>query len=303
MNKRNSRLAIIGAGRVGTAMACLAKERGYRIIGLCCLHFEKAKIAAVFLNQSGAAYEAPGPWLKDADITLITTPDGEIGRVCGQIAAKGYFRQGSVVAHCSGAHPSSILVTASDAGCHTGSIHPLQSCATQELAIKAIPSSYFCIEGSEYARDELKGLALAIGGRILEIATADKPLYHAGAAVASNFLVAVINFALTLYENIGIDRQKGVQALAPLFEGTINNIKSVGIPEALTGPIMRGDLETVEAHLAALKEKMPGYIGLYCALGHETVKVALAKGTINQEIGRRIHGLFFDLKDASEKGC
>jgi predicted short-subunit dehydrogenase-like oxidoreductase (DUF2520 family) len=285
-------LAVIGAGRVGSAMAFLAHEKDYRITGLTCQCLEEAKIAAAFLNQSTVAKKAPGFWLKGADLILITTPDDIIGQVCTQIANAEYIKPGSIVAHCSGVLPSSILRSAADIGCHIGSVHPLQSCASKELAIKVLPGSYFCIEGSEKAKVVLKDLVLAIGGKILEIATDDKPLYHASAAVASNFLVSLINFALSLFEGIGIDREKGLLALTPLFEGTIKNIKAVGIPEALTGPIMRGDLGTVKTHLEAIKNRMPYYLLMYCALGLETTRVAISKGTINDETGNKLKELF-----------
>lgn len=289
---RDCRLAVIGAGRVGSAMAFLANEKGYKITGLCCQHLEEAQIAAAFLNQSSIAKKAPGPWLRKADLILITTPDDIIGQVCTQIVNSEYIKSGSVIAHCSGAHPSSILKPAADIGCPTGSLHPLQSCATKEMAISVLPGSYFCIEGSDEAKIVLKDLALSIGGKILEIATDDKPLYHASAAVASNFLVSLINFALSLYEKIGIERERGLQALTPLFEGTIRNIKAMGIPEALTGPIMRGDLGTVKTHLEAIKNRTPYYLSLYCALGLETTRIAISKGTINDETGNKLEKLF-----------
>jgi predicted short-subunit dehydrogenase-like oxidoreductase (DUF2520 family) len=288
----NSHLAVIGAGRVGSAMAFLAHEKGYKIVGLCCQYLEEAQIAAAFLNQNDIAKKAPGLWLREADLILITTPDDLIGQVCTQIVTAEYIKSGSIIAHCSGAHPSFILKPAADIGCPIGSLHPLQSCATKEMAISVLPGSYFCIEGSEEARNVLKNLALSIGGKILEIATDDKPLYHASAAVASNFLVSLINFALSLYEGIGIDREKGLLALTPLFEGTIRNIKAVGIPEALTGPIMRGDLGTVKTHLEAIKNRTPYYLLLYSALGLETTRVAISKGTINDETGKKFKELF-----------
>jgi len=285
-------LAIIGAGRVGSAIAYLASKKGYEIIGLCCDRMEYSERAAAFLNQNHLAKESPGPWLQGADLTLITTPDDLIVGVCEEIARREYLNPGSVVAHCSGVHPSSILKPAEDLGCAIGSVHPLQSCATKELAVKVLPGSFFGVEGSEEAKRILKDLVIAIGGKILEIFTSDKPIYHAGAAVASNFLVGLINFALSLYESIGIDRQEGIQALTPLFEGTIRNIKDVGIPEALTGPIMRGDVGTVEAHLKAIKRQVPSYIQLYCALGSETVRVAISKGGIDDRKERQFQELF-----------
>ena len=295
----NCRLAVIGAGRVGSALAYLASQKGYKLVGLCCGHFENAEKAAAFLKQVDKAQRTPGLWLRDADLILITTPDDVIGPVCAQIAAEGLIKPECIVAHCSGAHPSSILRPAADQGCPIGSVHPLQSCAKRELAVQVLPGSFFCVEGFDKAKQVLRELVRAIGGRILEIATEDKPIYHAGATVASNFLVGLIHFALSLYGHIGIDRDKGLAALTPLLDGTIRNVKTVGIPEALTGPIMRGDLGTVEAHLAALKGHIPEYLPLYCALGLETTKVALSKGTIDEEKGRQFRILFERFQELS----
>jgi len=202
----NCRLAVIGAGRVGSALAYLASQKGYKLVGLCCGHFENAEKAAAFLKQVDKAQRTPGLWLRDADLILITTPDDVIGPVCAQIAAEGLIKPECIVAHCSGAHPSSILRPAADQGCPIGSVHPLQSCAKRELAVQVLPGSFFCVEGFDKAKQVLRELVRAIGGRILEIATEDKPIYHAGATVASNFLVGLIHFALSLYGHIGIDR-------------------------------------------------------------------------------------------------
>lgn len=286
------RIAIIGAGRVGSAIGYLAQEKGYKITGVCCAHFPNAKSAARLLSNPALAYEGTGEWLKGSDLVLITTPDAIIEEVCRETAREGYLSPGAIVAHCSGALSSSILDPAKVLGCNTGSIHPLQSCPTREQAIKVLPDSYFCIEGDEGAKAGLKALALAIGGRIIGIETGDKPLYHTGAAVASNYLVALLNFAITLYEKIGIDRKNALNALAPLFKGTIENIQAIGIPDALTGPIARGDVETIRIHLIAIKEAIPGYLPLYIALGEETIRVAIAKGSITPETGQKISALF-----------
>ena len=168
------------------------------------------------------------------------------------------------------------------------SIHPMQSLASSEQAVKNFPGSYFSIEGDAEAVPEGKEIVEALGGLLVMIPGEQKALYHAGAAVASNYLVAVLDFAVMIYEALGMKRDEAVKAIMPLVRGTVNNVERVGVPDALTGPIARGDVETVEGHLEVLKKELPEMLSLYTALGRHTVKVGLAKGSLAEEDAARL---------------
>lgn len=285
------RIAIIGAGVVGTAMGYLLKENGYSIVGIGSRTLESAKRAKELIGE-GEATTALGATAKKAEIVFITTSDSAIENVCIKIAREGGFNPGAIVFHMSGALSSEILRSARDVGANIASLHPLQSLADVKEAVVNIPGSYFCIEGDDVALSMAQKIVHTLRGKEITIKADKKPLYHAGASVASNFLVATVGFGLELFEAVGINRQEALKALMPLIKGTVKNIENLGIPSALTGPISRGDTGVVEDHLRVISKERPELLRLYAELGRQTVKVALEKGTIKENDAERIISLF-----------
>jgi predicted short-subunit dehydrogenase-like oxidoreductase (DUF2520 family) len=131
-------------------------------------------------------------------------------------------------------------------GAQTGAFHPLQSFADTTQAISNLPGSTIAIEAEEPLSSTLKEMAEKLSCRWIELKAEDKVIYHAAAVIAGNYLVTLVKLADDLWETFGIPREQATQALLPLLKGTLNNIENVGIPQALTGPIARGDTETVK---------------------------------------------------------
>jgi predicted short-subunit dehydrogenase-like oxidoreductase (DUF2520 family) len=285
------RIAIIGAGVVGTAMGYLLKENGYSIVGIGSRTLESAKRAKELIGE-GEATTALGATAKKAEIVFITTSDSAIENVCIKIAREGGFNPGAIVFHMSGALSSEILRSARDVGANIASLHPLQSLADVKEAVVNIPGSYFCIEGDDVALSMAQKIVHTLRGKEITIKADKKPLYHAGASVVSNFLVATVSFGLELFEAAGIDKEDSLNTLIPLIHGTMRNIETIGIPSALTGPISRGDTGVVEDHLRVISKERPELLRLYAELGRQTVKVALEKGTIKENDAERIISLF-----------
>jgi predicted short-subunit dehydrogenase-like oxidoreductase (DUF2520 family) len=201
--------------------------------------------------------------------------------VAEQIAGEGGFHQGQYVMHMSGALTSEALAPAALQGAVVLSVHPLQSFANSEQAIKILPGSIFSIEGDAAGMPIAQRIVEDLGGRFFPIRKESKPLYHAGACAASNYLVTLISQAIELLATSGIPREMCLPALLPLVEGTLHNIKQVGIPQALTGPIARGDTSTIERHLLQMEEVDSGLVQFYRTLGMNTVDVAVRKGGIS----------------------
>ncbi len=273
------RFAVVGAGKVGSALARLLSRAGHEFLGAADTRPDAARAACEFAGEGTPSADAPS-LTRRAELVFITTPDGQIEPACDEIARQGGFVEGTVVAHCSGALPSSVLRGARLAGARVGSLHPLQAFATAEQAVKLLPGSYCCIEGDEEAVEVLERVAEALGARPLSIATEAKPLYHAVAVLASNYLVGLEHAALKAAQAAGLDRAEALRALMPLIKGTVSNLEAVGIPDALTGPIARGDVETVRGHIAALEARLPALAPVYKLLGRETLEVARSKGTL-----------------------
>ncbi len=277
--------AIVGPGRVGTALAMLLAGAGYDFAGAAGRSLGSAQTACKLIG-AGVATTNAADVAAAAELVLITTPDDAIGTVCAELAP--HLPQGAVVAHCSGALPSSFLSPARAAGSHVGSLHPLQTLPTVEQAVELLPGSYCCIEGDPEAVDVLEGVARAIGARPLVIATESKALYHAAAVMACNYLVTLQDAAVQLGTAAGLDGEEFLRALMPLVRGTVHNLEQVGLPNALTGPIERGDVETVRRHLDAIDRDAPEALPLYKLLGRNTVDLAARKGTIDGKTAKRL---------------
>jgi len=282
--------AIVGCGKVGTALGIFLTAAGYRAAGFASKNLSSAEQAADSV-QSDRFSDVPWEVTGNADIVFITTPDSAITGICDSIAQNKGFADNAVVLHCSGALPSTILSSAKTCGAHLGSMHPLQSFATALYSTNPFQGIIVAVEGEANAVEVSKQIAADLGATSVTILTAAKTLYHASAVVASNFLVTLLDLALKLIGTAGIAAPDAFNVLKPLIEGTLSNIEKVGIPEALTGPIVRGDVETVAGHLSEIKSKTPELLDLYKALGFHTIDVATAKGTISESIAEQLKSL------------
>jgi predicted short-subunit dehydrogenase-like oxidoreductase (DUF2520 family) len=216
---------VVGTGRAGSAIAGRLAERGLRV-------------------ASGRETAA------DAELVVLAVPDAVIGEVASQVPI------GPWVAHVSGATP----LTALDPHARRFSVHPLQT-LTRERGPEQLDGAWGAVTAETDSAAELaRWLASTLGLRPFPLSDADKPLYHAGAAIASNFLVTLHRAAARLLAEARVPPE----ALLPLMERTMTN----GFD--LTGPIARGDWSTVEAHLAALEERAPDLVPLYRALAEAT---------------------------------
>lgn len=273
------RIAIIGAGNVGTALAVLLQSAGHQLTGIA--SFSAASAAAAARRVNAAHGTDPLTFTRQAEIIFLTTPDRVVAEVCEQIVCQNGFSAGAIVAHTSGAHSSNILESVSINGAYPLSFHPLQTFANPDAGIQNLPGSFITVEGDEEALPVARQLVADLGCKLLEIPTASKPLYHAAACIACNYFTTLIEEALQVMEAAGVCRADGLPALYPLIEGTLNNIKRVGPTQALTGPIARGDASTVKLHLSALEKKLPELMPFYRVLGLATVELATAKGTLS----------------------
>ncbi len=275
----SKRVGIIGVGVVGTAIGVVLHDKGYEITGV---HDKNSESTKTLVDRIGCAtYASPQEVSRSTDLLFITTTDSAISGVVDEIANSRAFCQGQVVIHMSGAQSSEILDKARHFGAKVLSVHPLQSFANLEMAIANIPGSIFSIEGDQDTYAVGIDLVENLKGEYFFIDPQAKPLYHAGACVVSNYLVTVINLGMKLLQITGVSRELTVKALLPLIKGTVRNIEVAGIPDALTGPISRGDISTVLNHLACMEEPGADLIDFYSCLGYHTAQVALEKGTID----------------------
>ena len=267
-------LAVVGAGRVGTSLAVLWQRSGHRIVAVAGGAATPERAGRFLpdvpvLDAIGAA--------KGAEVVVIATPDSVIGPVCQEMAAAGALDALNAVVHASGATGLDALAPAAAAGASTLSVHPLQTCPTVDAGVERIPGSTFAVTA-----DADEGFALGerlvrdAGGRPVRIDDERKPLYHAAAVFASNYLVTVTALAEELGLAAGIEDP--IAAFAPLQEATLANIARVGPAEALTGPAVRGDAVTLLRNLEALDRYAPAAVRSYVILADLALALADRSG-------------------------
>ena len=282
-------IAIVGAGSVGSALGLLLGRAGYPIESVASRSEASARKAIEFIGQGRLA--PLDEVARGADVVLITTPDGAIGPVCERIAASGALARGAAALHFSGAMGSDVLDAARRAGAYAAALHPLQSFPSAEQGAIRMAGTVFTLEGDAEVEPLARGLVADLGGELIRIEAGAKPLYHAACCVVSNYMVAVVDLALELYERAGVPRREALRACLPLLKGTVANLEALGAPDALTGPIARGDVATVERHLEAMRP-LPGPVrDLYRQLGLRALDAARRKQSVGPDAEARLRAL------------
>ena len=276
----SKKISIIGAGRVGQSLGKALSKKGYIIGGLSCRNLTEAKQAAKFLGQ-GYPYQKNAEAVGNSGIIFITTPDDVIKNVVKELSKEELSWRGRVVFHCSGVLSSTLLSPLKKAGAATASLHPLQSFPEPYQVEKAFQGIFFLLEGDEEAFPIAQSLVKALGGHLLYLKSEDKALYHAAAAIASNYLISLLFIACKLMGKAGIPLRQAEDALLPLMRRTLANAEHFGIVHSLTGPISRGDEQTISLHLKALKAVDAELERIYRLIGLETLKIAENQGLIS----------------------
>jgi predicted short-subunit dehydrogenase-like oxidoreductase (DUF2520 family) len=244
-------LAIVGAGRAGSALAIAAHDAGYAVSAVASRRGEVARTLA----RTVGARTVPTPLraVMSADLTLLAVPDGAIGEVAKAIAISGRSLQGRGVVHLGARFGTDVIASLRDVGASVGVLHPLQALAGPASA-SLLSGAFFRVDATGILRDRLLGLVAALGAHPLEIDPAQAPLYHAAAVLAGNAPLALLAEATELLEAAGVSRPDAHEALAALLEGAAHNARRGGPAAALTGPVARGDAGAITAHLEALAD-------------------------------------------------
>ena len=236
-------LSLVGLGRVGTALAAALKARGYTLVALVDKDPQALERAQEVLGREvfSLSLEEAGP----AEVILVTVNDDAISPVAFRL--RSLFPE-SLLVHTSGLHTSHILGEGPRLA-----MHPLQSFSSVKEALENLPSSLFSLEGDSLGLKWGKGLVEELGGRWMILEAPQKPRYHLAACMASNYLITLFHQALKAMEAAGLRREEVLPGLLSLMRGTLNNAEKLGVPRALTGPMVRGDVGTVKSHLDALE--------------------------------------------------
>jgi predicted short-subunit dehydrogenase-like oxidoreductase (DUF2520 family) len=262
------KIAIVGAGTVGTAVAVRWRDAGHMIVGVTGRAATAARAARWLPGMpiDDVATVVPG-----AEVVAIAVPDRAIVDVAREVASA--LDAGAAAVHLSGALGLDALGSIEDAGGIALAIHPLQTFADVEGAVEALDGSAIAVTARDDDAAALGDrLALDLGGRPFRLADDDRPTYHAAAVFASNYLVVTSGAALRLLEAANVP--DALDAMRALQQTTLANIHRLGPRDALTGPAVRGDAETIDRNLTAIAAAVPSLVGPYVALCRAAIDVA-----------------------------
>lgn len=274
---------IVGAGRMGIVLARNLAAAGWAVEAWSRTPKEPQNPTAA-RSSGGRTHQLPPiapssgelPPQLPAQLVLLTVPDGAIAAMAAQLASTGRVQEGQVVAHCSGSLGLEVLEPIRVLGAAVGSLHPLAAAASPDMDLRGYTAA---IDGSRRAVDLLRRLALDVGLSPIEIPPAQRSRYHAAASIAANGLVSLAAMAVELLGEAGVEPEAALRALIPLFRSAVQGLEGRGLPDALTGPVARGDAAVVREHLEALGDTP--IAETYRLLAQRAAALASAQGKAN----------------------
>ncbi len=269
------RIGVVGAGRVGSALAWHCHRLGYELAGVVDKSPKQAWVVYGLLKLPYRRLRASRV-AAQSDILFLTTPDNQIEPVF--TALRRWLRRGTLVVHCSGVCGTEVFRGAGGLGLDTLAMHPIQSFSSHVQAIRDMAGCFFALEGTARGLRFGRRLAKQLRGRSVAIKGADRPLYHAMCVFASNFQNALLDAAEGIGVKLGISRQRAARMLAPLARTVVVNAAEHGAVPTLTGPVQRGDAATVAQHIAALEKRAPELVPVYRQLSLRLVRLAARQG-------------------------
>lgn len=281
-------IGIIGCGRVGASIGAAWRQAGHAIIGVSATSAASLERAEEMLP--GVPVLDPDEITERAELVLIAVPDDEIAPLVTGLANLGRIHAGQILMHCSGRYGTEVLEAGTSLGALPIALHPSLTFTGTEVDLSRLRQATIAVTAPAPIRPVGEALVVELGAEPIDIAEADRPLYHAAITHASNHSITILTEAMELLAEAGVADPSAV--LHTLVDASVANTMQNG-PKALTGPISRGDVGTVEAHLAALTEfslsrSNPSVRNSYIALARSTAAKALAMGRITEAQAQRI---------------
>lgn len=247
------RITLVGPGRAGTALALAARAAGHDIVAVLARRPEAAAEAGARLG--GSRTSALDGGLPESDLAVIATRDDAIETVASRLAAGAVGAE--AIVHLSGLTSVTALGPLAQRGAAIGSFHPLQTLPTPDVGAERLPGAWIAVTTSNaLLRERLHAFAVSLAAHPFDLADEAKPSYHAAAAAAANFPLAALGMAADLFRSAGVP----FEAARPLVEAVVANAFELGPREALTGPVARGDVGTVEEQMWAVAEAAPEWL-------------------------------------------
>ncbi len=279
-----SSILIIGAGRMGRGLGLALTQQQVTVR----LYSRSQGLLLAPLAQAGSGAAALEEAVAAAKTILLAVPDDAIGGQAVALERTGRITGEHVVLHLSGLLTRSALAALEQTGAALGSFHPLQTIAEPAAAPDLLRGAVAGIEGDGRALAAGRELAERLGMRAVELPAGGKAAYHAGASIVANYTVTLAGLAQRLAEQAGVPAVEARRMYLPLLEGALENLRTLGPVHGLTGPVRRGDVATLRAHLRVLD---PPSAELYCRLGLAALELAREAG-LKPELAERVERLF-----------
>jgi predicted short-subunit dehydrogenase-like oxidoreductase (DUF2520 family) len=269
------RVGVVGAGRVGSVLAAALRAAGHEVVAAA--GESAASRTRIETLLPGVRVDKPSAVARACDLLLLTVPDDMLGNVVDMLSASGAIREGQYVVHSSGRHGLAVLAPAVAVGARPVALHPAMTFTGSGLDIPRLQGCVFGVTAEDGERAFAEALVDDLGGRPMWVPEDRRTLYHAALAHGANHLVTLVTEAMEMLGAAGGDDPAGT--LRPLLEAALDNALNYG-DAALTGPIVRGDVNTVRAHLADITERAPQTLPSYVAMARATLDRALADGRL-----------------------
>ena len=288
LNLDQLRIGFIGSGRLGKALAWHCHSRGLSIVAAASYHISEAQELAQ--RVPGCRAIEAQEVADSCELIFVTTPDGVIRPTAESLQ----WRAGSFVVHCSGATEVSDLAHAAAGGASIGGFHPLQTFGDPEVAAQSLPGCTITVEAEDPLDGVLVALTARLGCAVNRLPPGTRPLYHAAAGYSSQFLNALLREVSLMWQSWGANEAAAVQAMMPLFRGTLAAIEKVGLAQGMPGPVSRGDVGSVRKHVQAIEAFNAQSVGLYRELCERTVLLALDGRRIDAETAAQVRAVLAD---------
>jgi len=269
------RVGVIGAGRVGAVLAAALRHRGHRIVSVAGESDASRGRAEALLP--GVPVAKPTAVARGCDVLLLTVPDDMLANVVTQLSASGAIRAGQYVVHTSGSHGLRVLDPATAVGARPVALHPAMTFTGTTRDLARLADCVFGVTAAPPERAWAEQVVADLGGSVMWVPEELRSLYHAGLAHGANHLVTLVTQAMELLGAAGATDPAAI--LRPLLQAALDNALTEG-DSALTGPIVRGDVNTVRSHLEEIARTAPDTLPSYVALARATLDRVVTDGRV-----------------------
>lgn len=272
-------VGVVGAGRVGAVLGAALRDAGYPVVAVAGESDASRRRAGELLP--GVPLAKPSVVSRSCDVLLLTVPDDMLGNVVTVLSNAGAIRPGQLVVHTSGRHGLRVLAAAAAVGARTVAMHPAMTFTGTAVDLPRLAGCVFGVTAEADEHEVAERLVADLGGRPMWVPEDRRTLYHAALAHGANHLVTLVTQAVEMLAAAGADNPdlRPSDTLRPLLTAALDNALNQG-DSALTGPIVRGDVNTVRAHLADIAVQAPQTLPAYVTLARDTLDRVVTDGRV-----------------------